>query len=398
MTLTDSTALAVHDGLAKIIAELNEKFYERAVVIDVLMATLLAKQHGFLYGPPGTAKSELLEELCRHIDGAEYWRQLFDRQMGKEDIFGPIDIAHYDKTGEWRRNIEHTLATCHVALADEVGKAGAGTMNMLLTAMNERLAKTNGGMHKINLLSLFGAANELFEPGLEAIFDRFLPRLYVEPIKDPANFEAFLDTAVTATSPTGFTVISLADLEHVIDKVVPTISLPKYVKTSLHTLRVELWDNQIFPSDRRFKQFVRLLQASAFLAGRDQVEDDDIAIGQHVFWNAPEQRDVVTRKVLSLTSPVTKKALEITDMVAEISQELANRRGQSDKSLSDYGAEANFKLKDISKQAQEVRTSAVAEQRNVGVIDDAIAKVNALRKQVVQECLGLPVDVSAMDG
>src|SRR4051794_8651392 len=105
-----SVSTATPTGVAKqanistefraIVAEIGAQFFERSVEVEALACTMLAKQHGFILGPPGTGKSAMVEELCQRIHGARYWDILMDRQLGKEESFGPTDIALYEQTAK----------------------------------------------------------------------------------------------------------------------------------------------------------------------------------------------------------------------------------------------------------------------------------------------------------
>ena len=46
-------------------ASLNASFLERQEVIDGVLASILTKQNAFLFGAPGTGKSELVKEILK---------------------------------------------------------------------------------------------------------------------------------------------------------------------------------------------------------------------------------------------------------------------------------------------------------------------------------------------
>jgi len=62
------------EKLKKIRDELRQTFLERADLIDGALAALLSSNHVLVIGPPGTAKSMLADELCRRIEGADYFQ------------------------------------------------------------------------------------------------------------------------------------------------------------------------------------------------------------------------------------------------------------------------------------------------------------------------------------
>ena len=66
--------MTAQEKLKKIREELKQMFLERAELIDGALAALLSAHHLLIIGPPGTAKSMLADELCRRIEGANYFQ------------------------------------------------------------------------------------------------------------------------------------------------------------------------------------------------------------------------------------------------------------------------------------------------------------------------------------
>lgn len=48
-------------------AYLNEKYYERSEIIFCSLVSLIAAEHMLLIGPPGAAKSSVLDDICDFI-------------------------------------------------------------------------------------------------------------------------------------------------------------------------------------------------------------------------------------------------------------------------------------------------------------------------------------------
>lgn len=393
-----ATSATLSAAFRNICAELGAQFLERREVIEAFVICLLARQHGFVLGPPGTAKSDMLRSLCDRVVGAEFWQILMDRQLGKEESFGPIDIPEYEKNGHWTRNIAGTFATAHIAFIDEVGKAGPASLNPYLTIMNERIFKANGSFKPVPLISAFGASNELLEPELAAMWDRFLVRLNVDYLQEPGNFASLLASAVTPRTSATRTTVTLFELEDVIANHVPLVTLPPGIIDSILQLRIDLRNETITPSDRRWKQSVRLLQASAWLNGRSAVDDDDLAILRHVLWDVVEELPTVEKKVLSLTSPMTKAALDLAAMLDDIDAEITARKGKSVEIRAQYGGEAQHKVGVITKKLNDQEQKANQQGRSTTKLEQVRDQLKATKVRIFVECMNVPADRAATMG
>src|SRR6202521_6470553 len=78
--------------LSRIREELNRMFLERIDLIDGALVAMLSANHVLIIGPPGTAKSMLADELCRRIEGANYFQWLLTKFSTPEEIFGAVSL------------------------------------------------------------------------------------------------------------------------------------------------------------------------------------------------------------------------------------------------------------------------------------------------------------------
>lgn len=384
---------AVPATLRQLEIELNEKFFERRDAIRTILITLLARQHGFILGPPGVAKSELLESICKAITGANYWRVLLDRQMGKEEMFGQIDQARFLKDGVWARDIRDTFADCHVALHDEAGNTGPSVMNPALTAMNERRFNPGDGWMDIPLISAFGASNYVLDESMIAMWDRYTTRFTVGDIVEDGNFLALMrQSSGMQARPVITTAVDLSDLLRAINVEVPSVVVPEHVLEALRQLRSDLKAEQITPSTRRWANSMRLLQASAFLDGRSVVDEDDLAIERHVLWDRPDQEQLVERKVMALTSPMTRVAMELSAQLDEIDAEIDARAGTAVVDRAAYGGTAQYETGVIAKKLEQQIAQAISEQRNTTVLEQVREQVVQTQIKTLVQCMNMPAD------
>src|SRR6202045_1337336 len=185
-------------SLARIREELNHNFQERGELVDGALCALLSGSHVLIIGPPGTAKSMLADELCRRIEGADYFQWLVINISTPEEFFGTVSLSGLEHD-DYRRVTSHKLPEAHIAFLDEIFKSNSSILNALLTIINERLFHNGRERVRVPLITMFGASNELpDEEELTAIYDRFMLRFTVDYIVEEFRFLKMLEGARSA--------------------------------------------------------------------------------------------------------------------------------------------------------------------------------------------------------
>ncbi|MGA5523381.1 AAA family ATPase [Streptomyces pseudogriseolus] len=380
--------------LRAICGELSTRFFERDDVVRTLVVTLLAGQHSLVLGPPGTAKSELARELTGRIDGASYWEILLSKFTAPTRMFGPIDVAALAR-GEYRQVYDGRATTAHVAFIDEIFKCSTAALNETLGYLNERIYHPENGGAPIRcpLIGAITASNELPDgEDSAAIYDRLLVRIEVGYLEDPSNFAALVRSAVgrPAEPAAPRTTLELAALQRAVGEGVPAVDVPDAIVDAVVTLRAALRRKELVASDRRWRQAVALLQASAYLDGRTAVAETDLPVLTHVLWDSPAQRPVVEREVLNLVNPDAREALDLADVIEELEAQLDAMAGQSREALSEWVIKnAHHKLAMAGKRLERLREEAAGAGRSTATIDRVTGRQRAVRARVLTEALGV---------
>ena len=268
-----------------VIEPLKGRFVERGEVIDLIALALVAGEHLFLYGPPGTAKSALIRHFARAVHG-RYFEYMLTRFSEPNEIFGPIDIARL-REGTVATVTTGMLPEAEFVFLDELFNANSAILNNLLTVLNERVYRRGAETHRLPLLSLFSASNHLpEEDALRALFDRFLLRCPVDNLRResmPQLLAAGWALEQFTEAPAEVSADDLRALSRRVYQVDLSPVRDLYAETVF-----KVRDLGIAFSDRRAVKAMKLLAASALLCGREAAAPSDLWVLRYV-WDRAEQ-------------------------------------------------------------------------------------------------------------
>ena len=364
--------------LAAIRDELNQLFLERTELIDGALCALLSAHHVLVIGPPGTAKSMLADELCRRIEGADYFQWLLTKFTTPEEIFGAVSLKSLEQD-DYRRVTDHKLPEAHIAFLDEIFKANSSILNALLTLINERIFHNGRERVTVPLVTMFGASNELpDEEELTALFDRFMLRFTVDYIGEEFRFLKMLE----GVAPVRRTLITFGELDEM-RAAVRAIRVPGGLLQAMAALRRDLAAQQIIVSDRRWRNALAILRAHAMLFNRDQVSEDDLPFLEHVLWKDPEELPKVRDALRRLVKGFEDEARELLIQGQEL-REYADRGWESEELRKRAVIEAHTKLANILVKFENLIRDAAESGRATNGIEAMRSKVKEIQQAMLR--------------
>ena len=338
-----------------LLQEMNRGIYEKKTEISLSLLAALAGESVILLGPPGVAKSMVARQLKTAFRDAQSFEYLMSRFSTPDEIFGPVSIQKLKTSDTYERAVEGYLPTADVVFLDEIWKAGPAIQNTLLTVINEKIFRNGNREMHLPLKLLVAASNELPAKGegLEALWDRFVIRIESRPIKLEKNFRAMLleahadfSRSTRALGHADFSgstgVLGHADFADNADSSDLKITGEEYaewaekickigvkeevldaisaIRKSLRAVNVDeaAERRNIYVSDRRWKNIVRLLRTSAFTQDREEVDICDLLPIYHCLWQEPEERDAIRSIVIrALFAPFAERLVEMKNALAE---------------------------------------------------------------------------------
>jgi MoxR-like ATPase len=367
------------EKLKSIREELKQTFLERADLIDGALAALLSSHHLLIIGPPGTAKSMLADELCRRIEGANYFQWLLTRFTTPEEIFGAVSLKALEQD-DYRRVTTRKLPDAHIAFLDEIFKANSSILNAILTLINERLFHNGKEVTRVPLLTLFGASNELpEEEELTALYDRFLVRFVVNYIVEDFRFLRMLESQ----SQPQRTTLTLAELNE-LQQAVRDVPLPSYVYRGIADIRRELNKKNIHASDRRYRQSLGLLQAHAFLEGETEVQEKSLLFLEHALWRDPAEQEQVRSTIRELLLGYEEEITELLYESREI-RESALQPGRTTDERARALIEFHTKLRNILAKVDQIMDKAKRLGRPIERVTSVRSEIEQLQKDMLEQ-------------
>ncbi len=257
--------------------------------VEMLVMALLADGHVLIEDVPGTGKTTLAKALAVAI-GADFARIQFTPDLLPADVTG--GAVYRANTGDFE--IRKGPVFTQVLLADEINRASPRTQSALLEAMEERQVSLEGETHKLpGLFFVLATENPVEFHGVfplpEAQMDRFMVRLSIGYPTLETEMQILHGhregTPLSRLEP-ATNVQEILAARDVVRKVHIDEALERYAVQLVQATRSDA-GVRLAASPRAGLNLVKMAQASAYVAGRDFVNPDDI---QKVFYPVMEHR------------------------------------------------------------------------------------------------------------
>lgn len=299
MIETESKLQLAAQFKTRVIDPLKKQFIGKDEVIELLGISLVARENLFILGPPGTAKSALVQSMARLIDG-KVFDYLLTRFTEPNEIFGPFDIRRL-REGDLVTNTDGMLPEAAFVFLDELLNANSAILNSLLMVLNERIFRRGKETLSLPTLMVVGASNSLpQEDALRALFDRFLLRVNCTNVESD-QLRNVLQAGWLLESQSqreaSVTVEDVRCIQQLVVEVNFDSVLDEYVDlvNRLRNAGIEI-------SDRRAVKLQRVIAASAIMCGRVEAHASDLWVLQYI-WDSIEQEEIL--------SAIVQKSLDI---------------------------------------------------------------------------------------
>lgn len=324
-----SSSNSPKDHIKSLIEWMSQGVYEKEQIIAMALLCAVAGENMFLLGPPGTAKSLIASRLKMVFKGGTSFDYLMSRFSTPDEIFGPISISRLKNEDRYERLTAGYLPEADVVFLDEIWKAGPSIQNTLLTVINEHIFHNGGQIIHTPLKVLIAASNELpaKDEGLEALWDRFLVRMVSNCIESDTSFFKMIKGAEKSMSELPEQLSITDELYFRWQQESKTIGIHDSVVSAIKAIRkkfagLEKEDGhqlRYYISDRRWRKAYRLMQTSAYLNGRPEINLTDYLLLIHSFWNDVECiPNVLNAFTSSLSDSILKGLTKIDKSIRQL--------------------------------------------------------------------------------
>jgi len=278
-TRLDLTEL--QESVQKIKYEIGKVIVGQKDMVDLLIASLLAKGHSLIEGVPGVAKTITAKLLAKSLN-VDFSRIQFTPDLMPSDILGTSVFNLKTTEFEFKKGPIFS----NMILIDEINRAPAKTQAALLEVMEEHQITIDGNKYELDSpFMVLATQNPVEQEGTyrlpEAQLDRFLFKIDV----DYPNLDEEIDILIrehelkdkikTNIISSFLTGKQIADYQNLVAHVLVEEHLLKYIAELIIATR----NNQFLYLGASPRASISILKASkafAAMSGRDFITPEDI--------------------------------------------------------------------------------------------------------------------------
>lgn len=379
-------------ALRQIEDQLNGTFVQRADPIRVILLGVLARQNYLLIGPPGTAKTSVIDTFVKHVNVPVRFKILMGKFTQPDHVVGVLDINAF-KQGRYEVVTSGMMPEAPLPILDETLKTSDGCMNQLLGILGPE-REFQGRRTKI--IATGGATNWPEVDGLskhvEALYDRFLLRCVVTAV-DRNNKDlrrALYRAAEKVVAYTPQVTVSLDDIQcaiaavdqieisdeilDLLDGVVLRLTAPtKDAQGKLRPSSLEV-------SDRRATQLQQVLRANAWLEGRTEVTIEDFDVLRHGLWSKRADIEAIVAVLDTVDSARVQDLVRKIDVGRQAYRTLASQ-GFGAAKINDVAEQ----IKKIAYEVKEALQKPVFTRKGRAQVRDAMATLRTDFKNLTEQ-------------
>ncbi len=302
------------NAIARIRELLNQYVIGHDDIKEGILLALLAREHVYIEGAPGTAKT-MLAEITARAASLEFYFYQFHRDTRLSELIGDYVIQRDDtEDGEIirQRLIRGGILTAQLAVLDDITRAPGEALNILLRLLNEREYMGE----KLPLITAIATSNptqdDYYNEPLDlANLDRFAIQLKSNGLISQGSWheakavvDFYTDHIFNKESIEG---VADTDIFYKPDESLLSITVSREIRALLLQFLERLVNNfhldetNSLLTDRTFLvKAVRILKAKAMIEGRMEVIPEDLSVLKYLTtFRVPEEAQIRVDEILT---------------------------------------------------------------------------------------------------
>ena len=235
----------------------------------------------------------------------------------------------------------------------------------------------------IPVISFFSASNEIpnfnnpEEKSLRALYDRFDFKVFTRNVESKQNRMEILRKKQGGQALNKVTYITFEELAEM-QKAVKEVKVPDSINELADNILCELRRKDISVSDRTYFNFAPIVQANAYLNGRDTVRPEDMKALINYLWNKPHEYAVVEQTISRLTENLLGDKLD--KLLAEAFEHKKTFDSAADKLQALVTLRKN--LVKVYIEAEKLKEGLAEGDAAISAVDGMISSLESLSKEV----------------